>query len=135
MAKFKGIIITDNILTENEMALFLKKYNSENYDSVIDSRNPDGHFDYFIIGDMFEKDYITTNNDNKVSGEIIKNINFEKSINSITNNLECIVDKYHWYSINYLKECNPGTNDNKLIKNLLYSIDKDKVLTIVTFHF
>ena len=117
------------------MNLFLKRYNSENYESLIDSFNPDSQFDYFVVGDIKEKDYIVTIDGEKTNSAKIKDIDFDNSIYSLSNNLYCIVDKYHWYSIDSLLKYNQNNNESELINNLLSSIDNDKVLTIVTFHF
>ena len=135
MGKFKGIVITDKILTDDELNLFLKRYNSENYESLIDSFNPDSQFDYFVVGDINEKDYIVTTNGEKTNSAKIKDIDFNNSINSLSDNLYCIVDKYHWYSIDSLLKYNQENSESELINKLLSSINNDKVLTIVTFHF
>ena len=106
MGKCIGLIITDEI-PKNDAYLFdlLNKYRREEFDSEfeIDFYNQDSQFDYFVIGDMYEKDYIITKNGDKVNSEIISNIDFEKCISNLASNLYCIVDKYHWYDFEGLK--------------------------------
>ena len=135
MSKFRGIIITDKVLNDNEMNIFLNRYNSNNLDSLIDSFNPDSKFDYFIIGDINERDYIMRKNGEKVISEKIKNIDLNSFIDDSSQDLECIVDRYHWYTIADLVKHNPGITEKELLKEIFFSIDKEKVLTIVTFHF
>lgn len=138
MGKCIGLIITDEIPKNNAYLLdLLSKYRREEFDSEfeIDFYNQDSQFDYFAIGDMYEKDYIITKNGDKVNSEIISNIDFEKCISNLASNLYCIVDKYHWYDFEGLKNDLGLKDEVKALKEIIFSIkDKNKVLTIVTFH-
>lgn len=138
MGKCMGLIITDEIPKNDEYLLnFLNKYRREEFDSEleIDFYNQDSQFDYFVIGDMFEQNYIITKNGDKENSEIISNIDLKKCISNLASNLYCIVDKYHWYDFKKLKSNLGLKNDIEALKKIIFSIkDKNKVLTIVTFH-
>ena len=136
MGKFYGLIISDK-KPNDKMFDFLNRYSNEKFDSEfeIDFHNPDYQFDYYVIGDMYEKNYIITKNGEKVNSEIISNIDFEKCIFNLVNNLYCIVDKYHWYDYESIKFILGIKNDIEAFKEILSSIkDRNKVLTIATFH-
>ena len=138
MGKCIGLVITDETPKNDEyLQHLLNKYRREEFDSEfeIDFYNQDSQFDYFVIGDMYENDYIVTKNGGKVNSEIISNIDFEKCISNLANNLYCIVDKYHWYNFESLKNDLGLKDEVKALKEIISSIkDKNKVLTIVTFH-
>ena len=132
-----GLIITDELKNDESELEFLNKYRREEFDSELglDIYNRDSIFDYFFIGDMREQQYIINKNGDKVNSAIISNIDLKKCIKNLANNLYCIVDKYHWYDFENLKNDLCINDNTKALKEIISSIkDKNKVLTIVTFH-
>ena len=138
MGKCKGLIITDEIpINDEPLITILRRYRLEKFDSEfeIDVFNQDSQFDYFRIGDMCEQVHIITKKGDKVNSEIISNIDFDKCMYDLANGLYCIVDKYHWYDFEKLKSNLGIKNDIEAFEKIISSIkDRNKVLTIVTFH-
>lgn len=137
MGKCMGLIITDELKNDESELEFLNKYRREEFDSELglDIYNRDSKFDYFFIGDMLEQQYIINKNGDKVNSDRISNIDFDKCMFDLANNLYCIVDKYHWYDFENLKYDLCINDNTKALKEIISSIkDKNKVLTIVTFH-